>query len=87
MILRYYTDLGVTFLPGNSRTVDASIVGALAQNGTFATTINSPDVLGDIDFGLQLYQASGFEVKADYGVQLGNAFFGQSGTLRLAYHF
>jgi hypothetical protein len=87
MILRYYTDLGVTFLPGNSRTVNSSIEGALTQDGTFATPVASPDVLGDIDFGLQLYQADGFEVKADYGVQLGGDYFGQGGTLRLAYHF
>jgi hypothetical protein len=87
MILRYYTDLGVTFLPGNSRTVSASLEGALPQDGTFATVVNSPNVLGNMDFGLQLYQAHGFEVKADYDVQVGDAFFSQGGTLRMAYHF
>ncbi len=86
-VLRYYVDVGASFLPSNSRTVNASIEGALAQDGTFGTTINSPDALGDIDFGLQLYQAAGFEVKAEYGIQAGNAFFAQGGTLRLAYHF
>jgi hypothetical protein len=87
LILRYYADAGVSFLPSNSRTVDASFAGALPENGTFATTIDSPDVLGDLDIGAQLYQANGFEVKADYGTQIGSNFFSQGGTLRLAYHF
>lgn len=86
-IMRYYADLGVSFLPGNSRTVDASLVGALPEDGVFATTINSPNVLGDLKLGLQLYQVAGFEVKADYDIHAGSAFFSQGGTLRLAYHF
>ena len=87
LTLRYYADFGVSFMPDNSRRVDASFAGALPTDGSFATTIESPNVLGDLDVGVQLYQARGFEVKADYGTRVGSAFFSQGGTLRLAYHF
>ena len=87
LILRYYADGGVSFMPGSGRTVQVSLAGALAADGTFSSRSNVPNVLGDMGVGLQLYQANGFEVKADYDTQIGSAFFGQAGTLRLAYHF
>ena len=87
LILRYYADGGVSFMPGSGRTVQVSLAGALAADGTFSSRSNVPNVLGDVGVGLQLYQANGFEVKADYDTQIGSAFFGQAGTLRLAYHF
>jgi uncharacterized protein with beta-barrel porin domain len=87
LILRYYADTGVSFMPGNDRTVQSSLVGAPATLGTFGTETQLPNVLGDIGVGVQLYQANGFEVKAEYDTQIGSAFFSQGGTLRLAYHF
>jgi hypothetical protein len=85
--LRYYADAGISLLPNDSRTVHANLVAALPADGSFATVVTSPDVLGDLAIGVQLYQADGFEVKADYGTQIGRAFFSQGGTLRLAYRF
>jgi uncharacterized protein with beta-barrel porin domain len=86
-IVRYYADAGISLMPNNRRTVNASLATAMPSDGSFATTVTSPNVLGDLAIGVQLYQADGFEVKADYDTQVGHAFFSQGGTLRLAYHF
>jgi uncharacterized protein with beta-barrel porin domain len=86
-VLRAYADTGVSLLPGNTHSVDASLAGAAPGDGVFTAKIDSPNVLGDFDFGLQLYQAAGFELKADYNVQTGSRLFTQGGTFRLAYHF
>ena len=86
-ILRPYAAAGMTFLPNNTRTVSASIDGALPGDGTFQSFIKSPSVLGNFEFGVQLYQVGGFEVKAEYNLKAGNAFLAQSGTARVAYHF
>jgi hypothetical protein len=87
LIVRPYAAVGVSFLPNNTRTVDASFIGALPGDGTFQTFIKSPTVLGDVDLGLQLYRAGGFEVKAEYALKAGSAYVSQTGSLRTAYHF
>jgi hypothetical protein len=87
IIVRPYAAIGVSFLPNNTRTVNASFVGAQPGDGTFQTFINSPNVLGDVDVGVQLYRAGGFEVKAEYALKAGNPYVSQTGSLRAAYHF
>jgi hypothetical protein len=44
-------------------------------------------VVGNIDLGVQLYRADGFEVKAEYKVNIGGSFLSQRVSARLAYHF
>jgi hypothetical protein len=85
--LRPYAAVGVSFLPDSTRYVDASFVGALPADGTFRSFTKVPSVLGDFDIGLQLYHVGGFEVKAQYNLRTGGAFFSQSGSARIAYHF
>jgi uncharacterized protein YhjY with autotransporter beta-barrel domain len=55
-VLRPYAAVGLSFLPNNTRYVDASFVGALPSDGTFRSFTRVP---GDFDFGLQLYRAGG----------------------------
>jgi uncharacterized protein with beta-barrel porin domain len=86
-VLRPYAALGVSFLPNNTRYVDASFVGALPGDGTFRGFVKAPGVLGDLEVGAQLYFAGGFEVKAEYGVRAGGSYLSQSGSARVAYHF
>jgi hypothetical protein len=85
--LRAFADLGLSVLPGNNRTVRASFADANPADGTFSSTIDSPDVLGNADLGLQLYRMDGLELRADYSTQIGGDFFAEGGTLKLAYHF
>jgi len=85
--LRPFVAVGVSFLPNNTRFVDASFVGALPSNGTFRSYAKSPGVLGSFDLGLQLYRDGMFEVKAEYGLKVGGSFISQTGSARVAYHF
>ncbi len=85
--IRPYAAVGVSLMPNNTRAVAANFVGALAEDGTFQTFIRSPNVLGDVDVGVQVYRDRGFEVKAEYGLSAGGAYVSQTGRLRAAYHF
>jgi outer membrane autotransporter protein len=85
--LRAYADIGMSLLPDNQRSVATRFASALLDDGTFSSTIKSPDVIGNLDFGLQLYHTSGFDVRAEYNLRGGDAFLSQGGTLRLGYRF
>ena len=84
MILRPYAAVGISFLPNSTRAIDARLVEASAADGTFRTYLNSPDVLGNLEAGLQIYGQGGFELKAEYGLKAGNAYLSQSGGARVA---
>ncbi|MFI0849578.1 autotransporter domain-containing protein, partial [Mesorhizobium sp. IMUNJ 23232] len=85
--LRPYAAFGVSYLPDNTRTIEVSAANQTSTNGTFNDYIETPDVLGRIDLGIQLYSVSGFEVKAGYTADIGDSFLSQSASARLAYHF
>ena len=86
-ILRPYAAVGAVFLPDNNWTIDASSTGPLAAFGSFRASYRGPTVLGTVEAGLQLYQAHGLEVKAEYKLSAGNSHLSQSASLRGAYHF
>jgi uncharacterized protein with beta-barrel porin domain len=85
--LRPFVAVGVSILPNNRRSIDASFVGASTADGTFRSFLDGPSVLGDFDVGVQLYRAGGFEVKAEYTANIGGSFASQGASARLAYHF
>ncbi len=85
--LRAYAAFGLSYLPDNTRTIRSSFVGASSGNGTFSDHIDSPDVLGRIDVGVQLFRAEGFELKGEYTADIGGSFLSQSASARFAYHF
>ncbi|MGK9170994.1 hypothetical protein KXR53_32155 [Inquilinus limosus] len=85
--LRAYAAFGMSYLPDNTRTIHSSFVGASSANGTFSDHIDSPEVLGRIDVGLQLFRAGGFELKGEYTADIGGSFLSQSASARAAYHF
>jgi outer membrane autotransporter protein len=85
--LRTYAALGVSYRPDSSYTINSSFVNANASSGTFKDRLKSPEVLGKIDLGLQLYRAGGFEAKAGYTVDVGSHYNSQTATARFAYHF
>ena len=87
LILRPYISAGLSYTPDGDRNVEASLVGASAQTGTFSTTIGAPRVLGLLDIGLQVYRDKGFEVRAEYNLQANDNFVSQTGSLRAAWHF
>ncbi|HEV3492705.1 MAG TPA: hypothetical protein VG224_18980, partial [Reyranella sp.] len=58
-----------------------------AALGSFRTTFYGPTALAVAEAGLQLYEASGNEVRAEYKLIAGDNFLSQTASLRLAYHF
>ncbi len=86
-ILRPYVTAGVTWLSNPSWESQVSLQGMPAALGSFTVITDMPSVLGDFDIGFQLLQTNGFEIKAEYGAQIGENYLNQTGTLRLAYHF
>ena len=85
--LRPFVAVGLSLFPDNDRSVDANFIGASAADGTFRSMLKSPDVLGNIEFGAQLYRAGGLELKAEYDANIGGSFLSQGASARLAYHF
>ncbi|WP_436158520.1 hypothetical protein [Mesorhizobium sp. LjRoot246] len=85
--LRAYAAFGVSYQPDNTRTIHSSFVGVSSANGTFSDQIDSPEVLGRIDVGVQLFRAGGFELKGEYTADVGDSFLSQSASARFAYHF
>jgi len=85
--IRAYAAFGLSWRPDNTRTVKSSFSNADSSNGTFTDYIKSPEVLGKVDQGLQLFRAGGYEFRARYTADIGNHFVSQSATARFAYHF
>jgi uncharacterized protein YhjY with autotransporter beta-barrel domain len=85
--LRAYAAFGMSYQPDSTRTIRSSFVAASSANGTFNDYVKSPEVLGKIDLGLQLFRAGGFEMKAGYTADLGKSFSNQTASARFAYHF
>jgi hypothetical protein len=85
--IRAYAAFGMSWRPDNTRSVRSSFVGADSSNGTFTDYIKSPEVLGKVDLGVQLFRAGGYEFRAGYTADIGHSFVSQSATARFAYHF
>ncbi|MGO1075010.1 hypothetical protein [Inquilinus sp. CA228] len=85
--LRAYAAFGVSYQPDNTRTIHSSFVGASSANDSFSDQIDSPEMLGRIDVGVQLFRAGGFELKGEYTADVGDSFLSQSASARFAYHF
>jgi uncharacterized protein YhjY with autotransporter beta-barrel domain len=85
--VRAYAGFGVAYQPDNTRTIHSSFVGASSADGTFSDYVDSPEVVGKIDLGLQLFRAGGFELKGEYTADVGDTFLSQTASARFAYHF
>ncbi|ANN76428.1 autotransporter outer membrane beta-barrel domain-containing protein [Bordetella flabilis] len=85
--LRTYAALGFSYRPDSTWTLNSSFVGASSANGTFTDYIKSPEVLGKVDLGVQVFRAGGFELKAGYTADFGHSFLSQTASARFAYHF
>jgi hypothetical protein len=85
--LRAFAGFGVAYQPDNTRTIHSSFVGASSADGTFSDYVDSPEVVGKIDLGLQLFRTGGFELKGEYTADVGDTFLSQTASARAAYHF
>jgi hypothetical protein len=73
---------GASFRPHNTWTVNGSAAGIC-----FTGNVDGPNVTGNIEAGLQLYEIKGWEVKLDYKLSAAEWFLSQSVGLRGALHF
>jgi uncharacterized protein with beta-barrel porin domain len=87
LTFRPYAAFGMSYLPDNTLTVDGRFANQTFDNGTFTDHLEAPEVLGRIDFGLQLYSGNGFEVKAGYTADIGESFLSQSANARIGFQF
>ncbi len=84
---RLYVAAGATWLADERWETEARLVGAPDAAGTFKTENRLPRTLGSLDLGLQLYRSDAFEARLEYGLQSGEDYLNQNGSLRLAYRF
>ncbi|WP_158969793.1 autotransporter outer membrane beta-barrel domain-containing protein [Chachezhania sediminis] len=82
-VLRGFVNLGATGTVTGGRQIDASFV----SGGDIRTEIYSPDLVGRVTAGLQVYQTKGWDIRAEYGLTTGNDFRSHGGILRLSYRF
>jgi uncharacterized protein YhjY with autotransporter beta-barrel domain len=85
--LRAYAAIGFSYRPDSSYTLNSSFVGADAGSGTFTDYVKTPEVLGKVDVGVQLFRQGGFEFKAGYTADFSHSFVSQGASARFAYHF
>jgi hypothetical protein len=85
-VLWPYVAVGASFLPDTAMTTTATFNGPLAV-GPVQTSSSSPNVLFDLQAGVQLYKTRGFELKAEYMLMAGDNYLGQGASVRGAYHF
>jgi hypothetical protein len=65
----------------------ARFLWAPLSAGSFVTTTPLPDVLGNLDLGLQAVTRDNLEIKVEYGLNVGQDFLSQRGMARFAVHF
>jgi hypothetical protein len=87
LVIRPYAAVGAIFMTDNTTTVTATLTGPLAGPSRLQATSSGPSVLANVEAGLQLYKAGGFEAKADYRLSAGDGYFSHGAALRGAYHF
>lgn len=86
-ILRPYLAAGPQFVPDNTWRVVASFTGPLSYIGSFSQTFVGPSVLATVEAGLQLYDAQGLDLRAEYKLAAGYSILSQTASLRLGWRF
>ncbi|AWB35192.1 hypothetical protein DBV39_17255 [Orrella marina] len=85
--IKGFVSVGASFLPNNQVTTHMSL-GNLATNvGTYGVSTDGPTVLGHLNLGLQAYESDNLEVRAQYGLQVGDGYWSQSLSANLVYRF
>lgn len=87
VVLRPYLTLGASFASNDAWQTTARFLWAPATAAGFTTVTPLPDVLGNLDLGLQAVTRDNLEIKVEYGLNVGQDFVSQRGMARLAIHF
>jgi uncharacterized protein with beta-barrel porin domain len=86
-VMRPFATMGVRFLSQDDWKVQARLLGAQDEAGSFQSSTAMPDVLGDFQLGLQVFQEVDLELSLAYHLQMGDDCVGQAANVRVAYRF
>jgi outer membrane autotransporter protein len=87
VVLRPYLTLGASFASNDAWLTTARFQAAPLSAGSFITTTPLPDILGNLDLGLQAVTRDNLELKIEYGLNAGQDYISQRGMARFAVHF
>lgn len=87
MWLRPYATIGATFFAEDNMQVGVQIADSGFGNASYTADLTIPSALLNISLGAQLYKLNGFEVRAEYKVDVGDTYTAQQASARLAVPF
>ncbi|WP_348935825.1 autotransporter outer membrane beta-barrel domain-containing protein [Aquabacter sp. CN5-332] len=85
--LRPYASAGMTFFTKDSMPIDVSFAGASDLITDFVTEVAIPSTLVNLSAGVQLFDTKGYEVRAEYKVDIGDNYLSQELSARFAVQF
>lgn len=85
--IKSYVSAGASFLPNNSVSTQMAFANGVAGTGSYDVITNGPSVLGRLNLGIQAFEANDLEVRAQYGLQVGDGYWSQSLSANLLYRF
>jgi outer membrane autotransporter protein len=85
--VKAYVSVGASFLPNNNITTQMSLANLTTDVGTYGVTTDGPKVLGRLNLGIQAFESDHLEVRAQYGLQVGQGYWSQSLSANLVWRF
>lgn len=85
--VKLFASAGASFLPNNSHKSETSFVGSSAALGTFDVITDGPEMLGRLNLGIQVFQSDSLEVRAQYGLLVGDGYWSQDVSANLVWRF
>ncbi|MCD8515782.1 MAG: autotransporter outer membrane beta-barrel domain-containing protein [Burkholderiaceae bacterium] len=85
--IKAFVSAGASFLPNNNITTQMSLANLSTNVGTFGVTTDGPTVLGRLNVGIQAFESDNLEVRAQYGLQVGDGYWSQSLSANLLWRF
>lgn len=86
-VLNAFLSAGVSFMNGNDWDTKARFADAPSGTDGFSTTLDTPDVLGRITAGVEVFNAGAINIRAQYRADLALDHRSQSAELRLSMTF
>ena len=86
-MLRGFASAGLSLYSADTVSTSASFLGAAAGDGAFTLSSDIPDVLGQLNLGLELDSSKGVSLRGRYGLQAGDSYVSQTGMLDLKIRF
>jgi outer membrane autotransporter protein len=85
--VKLFVSAGASFLPNNTHKNQVSFQGVSSSLGTFDVITDGPEILGRLNLGIQAFHSENVEVRAQYGLLLGDGYLSQSVTANLTWRF